>query len=91
MWVVYFFLSYLALALIIPTGWALVPVWRRAHVSRHVDCPDSSNVAMVDLDPWYAVKMHALGNMELRVKDCSRWPQCRSCGQACLVKIGVTV
>jgi hypothetical protein len=89
MWVVGFFLSYLILALIIPTSWALVPVWRKARASRHVDCPASSHIAMVDLDPWYAVKMHTLGNQELRIKDCSRWPGQRNCDQACLVQIGV--
>jgi hypothetical protein len=87
MWVVSFFVSYLALALIIPTCWALAPVWRRARHSRRVDCPGSAHVAMVDLDPWYAVRMSALGNPELRVKDCSRWPERSRCGQDCLVSL----
>jgi hypothetical protein len=88
MWVVFFFLSYLALALIIPTSWALVPVWRKARASRHVDCPAAAHVAMVDLDPWYAVRMRTLGNRELRVLDCSQWPQRRHCNQNCLGQIG---
>jgi len=91
MWVIYFFLSYLALALMIPTCWALVPIWRRARASRQVDCPAAAHIAIVDLDPWYAVRMHALGNQELRVKECSQWPQRRHCGQACLVQIGAAV
>lgn len=69
MWVIYFFLSYLILALTIPTCWALVPIWRRARTSRQVTCPAASHTAIVDLDPWYAVRMHALGNQELRVKE----------------------
>jgi hypothetical protein len=36
MWVVYCFVSYLALALIIPAGWALVPIWLRAGAARDV-------------------------------------------------------
>ena len=91
MWVIYFFVSSLVLALIIPTCWALVPIWRRARAGRKVACPAAAHIAMVELDPWYAVRMHALGNRELRVKDCSQWPQRRHCGQACLVQIGAAV
>jgi hypothetical protein len=91
MWVAYFFLSYLALALIVPICWALVPVWRRAYPARRVDCPDASCTAMVNLDPWYAAGMHALGDREPRVAGCSQWPQRRNCGQACLARIGAAV
>ena len=81
MWVVYCFVSYLALALLIPAGWALVPIWLRARKSRHVYCPAASHTETVTLDPWYAVKMHAPGDRELRVKDCSQWPRRCKCGQ----------
>ena len=91
MWVVYCFVSYLALAMLIPVGWALVPIWRRARAARHVYCPAASHTAVVSLDPWYAARMHALGNRELRVKDCSQWPQRCNCGQACRVQIGTAV
>jgi hypothetical protein len=91
MWVVYCFVSYLALALIIPAGCALVPIWLRSRKSRHVYCPAASHTAMVTLDPWFAVRMHALGNQELCVKACSQWPQRRSRGQTCLVQIGAAV
>ena len=91
MWVVYCFVGYLALAMLIPVGWALVPIWRRARATRHVYCPAASHTAVVSLDPWYPARMHALGNRELRVKDCSQWPQRCNCGQACLVQIGTAV
>jgi hypothetical protein len=89
MWVGYFFVSYLALALAVPVCWALVPLWRRAGRARYVGCPAASQIAMVRLDPWYAVRMHALGDRELRVIGCSQWPQRCDCGQDCLVRIGV--
>jgi hypothetical protein len=88
MWVTYFFLSYLVLALAIPLCLSLVPLWRRVREARSVSCPDISQLATVRLDPWYAVKMHALGDRELRVKNCSRWPERCACGQECLVQIG---
>ena len=84
MWVVYFFFSYLFLALAIPLSWSLIPLWRKAHQPRQVNCPDVSRTATVRLDPWYAVKMHALGNRELRVQACSQWPQRCTCTQQCV-------
>jgi hypothetical protein len=87
MWVIGFFISYLALALIIPTGWALVPVWRKARICRLVTCPAAARAAMVELDPWYAIRMYTLGNPALRVKDCSGWPERRVCDRGCLVQV----
>jgi hypothetical protein len=69
-------------------GRALWPVWRRARISRQVVCPASGGSALVILDPWYAVRMHALGDVELRVKNCGRWPADRECGCECLGQIG---
>lgn len=88
MWVVYAFISYLILALLVPTALALWPTWRRARISRHLTCPAASAAALVTLDPWYAVRMHVLGNGELRVRNCARWPERRDCGQECLPQIG---
>jgi len=88
MWVVYLFISYLILALLAPTVWALWPIWRRARTVRQVTCPAFGASALVTVDPWYAVRRHALGNFELRVKNCTHWPECRDCGQDCLAQIG---
>ena len=88
MWVTYFFLSYLVLALAIPLGLALAPLWRKANAARCVRCPEASKSVTVRLDPWYAVKMHALGNRELRVRECTEWPGRGECGRQCLVEIG---
>lgn len=88
MWAVYVFIGYWILALAIPAIWALWPTWRRARIARQVSCPAFSGPALVTLDPWYAVRMHALGNAEWRVKSCGRWPAGRDCGQDCLENIG---
>jgi hypothetical protein len=88
MWVVYFFVSYLALALAIPLGWSLIPLWRKARQVRQLSCPDAADFATVRLDPWYAVKMHAAGNREFRVLHCSQWPERSACAQACLMQMG---
>ena len=90
MWSVYTVLGYFALALLVPTSWALGHTWRRARNSRHVICPAVGASALVTLDPWYAVRKHALGDNELRVKNCACWPERRECGQECLTQIGTT-
>jgi len=87
MWVVYFFLSYLILALAIPLLWSLVRRWRDAALPRCIRCPETAKPVSVRLDPWYAVKMHALGNPEFRLRDCTEWPERSQCGRECLVHI----
>jgi len=86
--VVYLFISYLIVALLLPTIWALWPTWRKARTVRQVTCPALGASALVSIDRWYAVRMHALGNSELRVKNCSQWPECRDCDRNCLAQIG---
>jgi len=88
MWAVYTVIAYFLLALLAPTGWALWRTWRRARVSRQVNCPAIGAPALITLDPWYAVRMHALGDNELRVGNCPRWPEQRDCGRECLTQIG---
>lgn len=87
MWEAPVFVAYLVLALTIPLVRALAPVWRRARIARQVRCPQAAGSASIDLDAWYAVKMHALGNSELCVRHCSRWPEDRDCGRECLIQI----
>ena len=87
-YVVYAFICYLLLALLIPLAWALTPVWRKARLARHVSCPAAGHPAVVELDAWYAVRMHALGNEEKRIRDCSEWPRCSRCRRECLEQIG---
>jgi hypothetical protein len=86
MWVVYFVISYFVLALLIPVLVALVPAWRRARISRKVTCPAVGLPATIGCDPWYAVRMHTVGNYgrELLVRRCSRWPEQGGCAQECL-------
>jgi hypothetical protein len=88
MWPVYLVMTWFVLALVVPAGWASWKVWRRARVSRELACPVTGAPALVKLDPWYAVKMHARGNRELRVMDCACWPERRDCGQECLERAG---
>ena len=47
-------------------------------------CPDTGNFATVRIDALHAAVSSPLGEPDLRVKDCSRWPEHRGCRQECL-------
>jgi hypothetical protein len=87
MWVTYFFVGYLALGICVPVGLALAPVWRRRSGARQVSCPATKAMATITLDRWHAVRRHALGDSELRVKSCTCWPDRCDCEQDCLQQI----
>ena len=87
MWVAYTFIGYLAMAISIPACLALAPVWRRRRGVNQVSCPRTGTSSFISLDPWHAVRMHALGNYELRVKSCTFWPEQCDCAQECLMQI----
>ena len=91
MWAIYTVIVYFALALLLPVGWVLVPVWRRARAERQVACPDAGATALVALDPWYAARGRAIGAEERRVRSCSRWPEHAGCGRECLEQIHGTI
>jgi len=87
MWVAYVFIGYLVMALAIPVSIALVPVWRRRQGAQQVTCPATGSSSIVTLDPWHAMRAHALGNYELRVRSCTGWPERCDCAQECLAQI----
>ena len=87
MWVMYFFVGYLLTALVIPVALALAPVWRKRTGAWQVMCPATNGCATIMLDRWHAVRMHASGDSELRVKSCTGWPDRCDCEQACLAQI----
>jgi hypothetical protein len=83
MWSVYTIIGYFLLALLIPTVWMALSVRRRTRGQHRVICPGDGAPALVRLDRWHAVRMHALGNPELLVAGCSRWPERARCEQGC--------
>ena len=91
MWPVYTVIVYFLLALLLPIGWALIPVWRRARKARQVTCPAREAPALVQLDPWYAARRRAFGGYESRIRNCSEWPAHRECSQQCLAQCGPAV
>jgi len=54
---------------------------------RLVTCPETQKPAAVDLDAVHLARDAAFGTPQLRLSECSRWPERRACGQDCLKQI----
>ncbi|MGC2670542.1 MAG: hypothetical protein WA299_01655 [Candidatus Acidiferrum sp.] len=54
---------------------------------RIVSCPETHQAAAVRLAAGDAALHAAIGEEELRLKECSRWPEREACGQFCLQQI----
>jgi hypothetical protein len=87
MWPVYKIIGYFLLALAIPIAWMALSVRSRTRGQRRVACPRDGVPSLIKLDSWYAVRMHAAGNPELLVGECSRWPQLAGCAQQCRAQL----
>ena len=61
-------------------------VWYRARGARVVTCPETGAPAGVAIDAARAAATSFLG-IELRLKECARWPERAGCGQECLRQI----
>ncbi len=91
MWSVYTVMAYFLLALLLPVGWSLGRTWMRARRPRVVTCPEAGVAAVIRLDPKFAVRRHALGDDELRVLSCNRWPENAACARDCIQASGPCV
>lgn len=74
---------WLAVFLVVPA----VGAWRRWRGTRIVTCPENKQPAAVDMDLRYAIVGSIAGRPELRLRDCSRWPERSGCGQVCLTQV----
>ena len=83
-WVV--FLLVLALFLI-PFAWLAGRAYFRHHGTRAVICPESELPATVRVDALHAAASTAIGELDVRLSSCSRWPEAKDCGQRCLAQI----
>jgi hypothetical protein len=54
---------------------------------RLITCPETQTHEAVVVDAGHAALTTLLGRTELRLADCTRWPERRLCGQSCLAQI----
>jgi|SRR5215216_786442 len=57
--------------------------------SRIVTCPETQRPTIVEVDALHASLTSTVGLPDIRLKDCSRWPIKKECGQECLMDLDV--
>lgn len=77
----------IGLGLAVVIGLLLLVRYRRLHGVRVITCPETEQPAAVWIRAWRAVITSIFGRPDFRLQDCSRWPERRDCGQACLSQI----
>jgi hypothetical protein len=61
--------------------------YRKWRGTRVIICPETHAPAAVVVDARHAALYAAIDVSDLRLKQCSRWPERRECGQECLKQI----
>lgn len=57
--------------------------------TRIVTCPETKKPAIVEVDWLRASLTSTVGGPDIRLKECSRWPIKKQCGQECLMELDV--
>ncbi|MBZ5578474.1 MAG: hypothetical protein LAP40_18070 [Acidobacteriia bacterium] len=68
-------------------AWRLVRAWWTYRGRMVIACPENQQPAGVSVDARHAAATALAGNPQLRLSDCSRWPERAGCGQQCLSQI----
>lgn len=87
-------LSIIAAVVAVGLLYVVLPVaidaYRRYRGTRLVTCPETKQPAAVEVSAGRAALAAALGERELHLQACSRWPEREDCGQECLQQIEAT-
>ena len=78
----------LAAALCFGFRW-LVRAYSKYRGSKIVTCPETGRPAVVEVDALHASLTSTVRLPDIRLKDCSRWPINKQCGQECLTDLDV--
>jgi len=84
------FLIWLVLCLVgaslilLPAALWVREIYRRYSGSRLVACPENQQSAVVRIDTQHAAATGMHGHADVRLCDCTRWPERENCGQPCL-------
>lgn len=78
-----------ALILLMPVLW-LLEVYRRFSGPRLVACPENRQASTVTLDARHAALSGMHGLPDVRLADCTQWPEHADCGRGCLAEAAET-
>lgn len=78
-------LAGIAVFLLIPAIW-IREIYRRYSGARPVACPQNQESAVVSLDVRHAAATGMNGCPDVRVCECTRWPENWNCGQGCVAQ-----
>lgn len=67
--------------------WRMGGAWLKYRGKRVIDCPENHQPAGVSLDLRHVASTALRGDLKLRLKQCSRWPERSDCGQQCISQI----
>ncbi len=70
--------------ILLPSALWLREIYRRYSGWRPVACPENQQPAAVSIDARQAAATGMHGRPDLRLCDCSRWPERSKCAQGCL-------
>jgi hypothetical protein len=62
---------------------------RRFGGARVIICPETEKQAMVEVDARRAALTSLIGQTDIRLESCWRWPIRQDCGQECLLQLDV--
>lgn len=77
------FLASACLVLLMPILWGR-EIYTRYRGSRAVTCPETRRQVAVDFDALHAAVTGVGGKVDLRLADCTRWPERADCPQDCI-------
>jgi hypothetical protein len=79
----------LVLAALFVLGRYLVLAYARYRDSKIIRCPETGESAIVEVDAVHAALTSLVGQPDIRLQNCWRWPLREDCGQECLTQLEV--
>ncbi len=71
----------------VPMLWVAARAYFKYRGTRVIACPETGMPAAVKVDGAHVAATSAIGEPDLRLAACSRWPERERCGQECLAQI----
>lgn len=86
--------AYLIVTILVVTAlyfgvWYFARAIGRYRGARTVTCPETKLPVLVEVDAVHAAFTGALGQPDLRLQACQRWPIKQDCGQECLARLDI--